>query len=157
MSASVFTYGTLMFDNIIKSLINRVPPSQIAIAYSFKRHSLLSRPYPAVTYASFDQFVVGRLFLTLTQNELEILDHYEGNEYNRIQINVKAINNNNNNNNNNQLVKQIKLIENQVIDIEKVEFVEQSAFIYVWGLTDDQLLPQDWNIDQFNEHTFNLF
>lgn len=46
MVNNVFVYGTLLFDEIIKSVIYRVPEYRMAKAHGFKRYKISKRLYP---------------------------------------------------------------------------------------------------------------
>ncbi|KAI3990338.1 hypothetical protein MKX01_037677, partial [Papaver californicum] len=45
---SVFVYGSLLADDVVKALLNRVPQNSAAILDNFKRFSIKGRVYPAI-------------------------------------------------------------------------------------------------------------
>ncbi|RZC71915.1 hypothetical protein C5167_035079 [Papaver somniferum] len=45
---SVFVYGSLLADDVVKALLNRVPQNSPAILDNFKRFSIEGRIYPAI-------------------------------------------------------------------------------------------------------------
>ncbi|KAB2027934.1 hypothetical protein ES319_D05G066500v1 [Gossypium barbadense] len=45
---NVFVYGSLLSDDVVRVLLNRVPPSSAALLNHFHRFSIKGRVYPAI-------------------------------------------------------------------------------------------------------------
>uniref|UniRef100_A0A7N0TWB0 Putative gamma-glutamylcyclotransferase n=1 Tax=Kalanchoe fedtschenkoi TaxID=63787 RepID=A0A7N0TWB0_KALFE len=45
---NVFVYGSLLADEIVRALLNRVPQSSPAILHNYHRYSIKGRVYPAI-------------------------------------------------------------------------------------------------------------
>ncbi|CAF2279207.1 hypothetical protein HID58_015487 [Brassica napus] len=84
---SVFVYGSLMADDVVRLLLNRVPPTSPGILPDFHRFSIKGRVYPAILPAQADK-VSGKVLFGITDDELYILDEFEDIEYERDNVNV---------------------------------------------------------------------
>lgn len=96
---TVFCYGTLLAPEVIQTLIGRVPPSTPAVLLgSFRRHPVKNFVFPGLVRASKGdaQRVQGILYRDLSVNEMERLDFFEGDEYEKIECEVEKLNENNN-------------------------------------------------------------
>lgn len=82
---SLFVYGTLQQPETLRALIGRVPASRPARLSGFRRGLMKGRSYPGIVPAK-GQCVDGRLLEGLTQPELQRLDDYEGEEYQRASV-----------------------------------------------------------------------
>jgi len=71
---TIFVYGTLMADEVLKLLLKRVPPSKPATLRAHRRHSIKGQVFPAIVPAEGGASVRGKVLLQLTRKELEILD-----------------------------------------------------------------------------------
>mmetsp|Transcript_3335 Transcript_3335/g.10999 ORF Transcript_3335/g.10999 Transcript_3335/m.10999 type:complete len:195 (+) Transcript_3335:114-698(+) len=62
---NVFVYGTLMADDVLLSLLGRVPPSVPALLRDFTRYAVQGCPYPGIVHERGGLVVgkVGRSFL----------------------------------------------------------------------------------------------
>ncbi|GBG86726.1 hypothetical protein CBR_g41790 [Chara braunii] len=87
---NVFVYGTLLADELLMALLNRVPESTFGYIEDYHRHSIIGRPYPAA-YRLPGGKIDGRLLLNLTKKELDILDWYEADEYIRLGVDVVVV------------------------------------------------------------------
>ncbi|CAI0438816.1 unnamed protein product [Linum tenue] len=83
----VFVYGSLMADEVVHVLLNRVPQSSSAILNNYHRCGIKGRVYPAIIPME-DKSVEGRVLCEITQPELEILDTFEAVEYERHTVEV---------------------------------------------------------------------
>ncbi|CAI5473877.1 unnamed protein product [Closterium sp. Yama58-4] len=79
-STPVFVYGTLMADEVLHALLDRVPTSAPARLPNFTRHSIKGRQYPAVVPKAQDS-VMGKLLLNLSPPEMSLFDAFEDVEY----------------------------------------------------------------------------
>ena len=61
---SVFVYGTLLSDEIVKSLLRRMPACKPAVLHGFKRMRLKDRAFPAIVPSDKDR-VVGKVSKSL--------------------------------------------------------------------------------------------
>ncbi|CAI6001166.1 unnamed protein product [Closterium sp. NIES-65] len=80
LSTPVFVYGTLMADEVLRALLDRVPASAPARLPNFSRHSIKGRQYPAVVPKAHDS-VMGKLLLNLSPPEMSLFDAFEDVEY----------------------------------------------------------------------------
>jgi hypothetical protein len=75
MSKYITTTATSQVDNILRSLLNRVPSSTPALLHGYKRFAVQTRKYPAIIPA--DEAVTDGLLLhDITSREMQILDNY---------------------------------------------------------------------------------
>uniref|UniRef100_A0A1J3I6B2 Putative gamma-glutamylcyclotransferase n=1 Tax=Noccaea caerulescens TaxID=107243 RepID=A0A1J3I6B2_NOCCA len=84
---SVFVYGSLMADDVVRLLLKRVPQTASAILPDFHRFSIKGRVYPAILPAEADK-VSGKVLFGITDDELYILDEFEDIEYTRENVQV---------------------------------------------------------------------
>ncbi|ESQ46423.1 hypothetical protein EUTSA_v10000361mg [Eutrema salsugineum] len=84
---SVFVYGSLMADDVVQLLLNRVPRTASAILPDFHRFSIKGRVYPAILPAEADK-VPGKVLFGITDDELYILDEFEDIDYERKNVQV---------------------------------------------------------------------
>ncbi|XP_010417192.1 PREDICTED: AIG2-like protein A isoform X2 [Camelina sativa] len=82
---SVFVYGSLMADDVVRLLLNRIPQTSSAILPDL--FSIKGRVYPAIQPAKADT-VSGRVLFGITDHELYVLDEFEDTEYERQNVQV---------------------------------------------------------------------
>jgi len=87
MSSNLFTYGTLQNAEVIAQVVGRSWPSSPALLEGYARYRVNDKPYPAIVEAPGAQ-VHGSLYSGVTQRELERLDDYEGELYERCSLRV---------------------------------------------------------------------
>ena len=90
MSASdtnLFAYGSLMIPDVLHRLLARQPVACPAVLSGYRRNKLLGRTYPGIVPAS-DHEVHGLLLQQLGETELDILDAFEDELYERISVTV---------------------------------------------------------------------
>ncbi|KAK8499347.1 hypothetical protein V6N13_010612 [Hibiscus sabdariffa] len=87
---NVFVYGSLLADDVVRVLLNRVPPSSAALLNNL--FSIKGRVYPAILPLQ-NSHVTGRVLLGLTDPELLILDEFEDVEYQRTSVEVSLLEN----------------------------------------------------------------
>eukprot|EP00877_Chromochloris_zofingiensis_P003464 jgi/Chrzof1/13118/Cz07g20160.t1 len=85
MPGNAFVYGTLLADEVVSLLIQRVPQTKPATLKGFSRHSVKRKVYPAIV-PSENSVVHGKVLLNLSDKELDILDVYESDEYYRAPV-----------------------------------------------------------------------
>ena len=84
---ALFVYGTLLFPSILERLLGHLPLSSPGRAEGYVARTMLGATYPGMVRSSSDA-VDGALLEALTNEELELLDAYEGWPYERVEIEV---------------------------------------------------------------------
>ncbi|XP_040247950.2 AIG2-like protein D isoform X3 [Aegilops tauschii subsp. strangulata] len=96
---SVFVYGTLMAEEVVRVLLGRVPPSSPALlpnqyvrACALRstppgRLSIRGRVYPAILPVDGSK-VPGKVWQGITDRELDVLDIFEDEEYVRETVGI---------------------------------------------------------------------
>ena len=74
MPGNAFVYGTLMADEVLKLLIQRVPVSRSAHVTGFTRYKVKGQVFPAIIPSEKTAKVNGKVLLDLTDKELHVLD-----------------------------------------------------------------------------------
>ena len=87
MNGNVFTYGSLMFDEVWRQVVSGDYRSAPATLHHHQRHALTGRSYPGVVAAP-DVRVAGRLYFDVNAADLARLDAFEGAEYRRDALQV---------------------------------------------------------------------
>ena len=88
-SSSVFVYGTLMAPQVLKVLLSRVPDMLVpAVLPNYRRHPVKDHVFPGIIPCSRGSATKGLLLQGLSENELKILDWFEGDEYVRREVKV---------------------------------------------------------------------
>lgn len=82
MNIPVFTYGTLLSEKVLNTVLGRVPERTDATLYDFIRHPICGQCFPAVVPSVGNQ-VNGKLLLQLSAAELVLLDAFEDPAYER--------------------------------------------------------------------------
>ncbi|XP_012442420.1 AIG2-like protein D isoform X2 [Gossypium raimondii] len=82
---NVFVYGSLLSDDVVRVLLNRVPPSSAVLLNHFHRFSIKGRVYPAILPVQ-NRHVSGRVLMGISDPELHILDEFEDVEYQRTRV-----------------------------------------------------------------------
>ena len=85
---NVFTYGTLMFPDVMKTVVGACSPGEAARAVGLRRTRLKGLIYPAV-YECRGAVVEGVLFQEVLETALPRLDYFEGDEYERREVSVE--------------------------------------------------------------------
>ncbi|XP_062101172.1 AIG2-like protein D isoform X2 [Humulus lupulus] len=119
---NVFVYGSLMADDVVRVLLNRVPLSSIALLNGFHRYSIKGRVYPAILPVE-NKKVSGRVLTGITEPELYILDTFEDDEYERHTVEVSLEDSSG------------KLL----------------AHTYVWSSIDDPNLYGEWDFEEWKQ------
>jgi gamma-glutamylcyclotransferase (GGCT)/AIG2-like uncharacterized protein YtfP len=120
MSApGLFAYGTLQLPEILAQVVGRSWPGSRAELVGYRRYALRGKPYPAIV-AEDGAHVVGLLYPGVSPLELDLLDSYEGELYERRLVTVH------------------------------VGPLTAPAFVYVLGEpSSEQLTAREWNLEQF--------
>lgn len=86
MTNNLFVYGTLVIDDVIRTLIDRVPTHETVAARGWRVARLPERPYPGLVPG--DGEAPGRLYTELTPAEWTTLDAFEDPVYSLTSIEV---------------------------------------------------------------------
>ncbi|KAJ1277856.1 hypothetical protein BS78_04G035300 [Paspalum vaginatum] len=121
---SVFIYGTLMAEEVVRVLLGRAPPSSPAVLPDHRRFSLRGRVYPAILPVR-GHAVNGKVLRGLTDRELHVLDMFEDEEYVKTTVEVSL----------------------PVSDASG----KSLAFAYVWGNQSDPDLYGDWDFEEWRK------
>ncbi|KAK5830321.1 Protein AIG2 -like protein [Gossypium arboreum] len=119
---NVFVYGSLLSDDVVRVLLNRVPPSSAALLNHFRRFSIKGRVYPAILPVQ-NRDVSGRVLIGISDPELYILDEFEDVEYQRTRVEVSLLKSS-----------------------DKLQ-----AHAYVWSNTSDPNLYGDWDFEEWKQ------
>jgi gamma-glutamylcyclotransferase (GGCT)/AIG2-like uncharacterized protein YtfP len=84
---NIFVYGSFQEPDIIHVMLNRIPEIVSATLPGFKRFRLKGRLYPCIIPSENGE-VHGKVLMGLTNDELENVDWVEGNEYERVFVEV---------------------------------------------------------------------
>ncbi|KAK8461757.1 hypothetical protein SEVIR_1G089200v4 [Setaria viridis] len=119
---SVFVYGTLMAEEVVRVLLGRAPPSSPAHLPGHRRFSLRGRVYPAILPARAHA-VNGKVIKGLTDRELHVFDLFEDEEY------VK-----------------------RTVEVSLTDTLERSlAYAYIWGNEGDPDLYGEWDYEEWRK------
>ncbi|CAL9170075.1 AIG2-like protein D [Musa acuminata AAA Group] len=117
---NVFVYGTLMADEVVRTILKRVPPASPAVLNDYHRFSIKGRVYPAILPVESKK-VKGRVLLGISDQELDKLDSFEDVEYERRTVEISL------------LEKSEKLLANA----------------YVWSDENDPNLYGEWDFEEW--------
>ncbi|KAM0264281.1 hypothetical protein ACHAQJ_000770 [Trichoderma viride] len=139
-----FFYGTLMAPEVFFSVCygDREPPKAIqdlhtftpAILDGYCRHRVRFADYPAII-AEEGHCVRGMYATGLTEANLQKLDDFEGNEYERINTKVRLL---------------------KWVGDKEVEGDLKEASVYVF-LNADELEKREWDFEEFREKKMKLW
>ncbi|KAL3747966.1 AIG2-like protein D [Eucalyptus grandis] len=127
-TVNVFVYGSLLVDDVVRALLNRVPPSSPALLPDFHRFSIKGRVYPAILPLP-KHTVSGKVLMGITVPELDMLDTFEDVEYTRTTV-------------------QVTLLDSS----DKLE-----AEAYVWSDKHDPNLYGDWDFEEWKQKHMDDF
>ena len=80
--SNLFVYGTLMFEPVIRELVETMPIHRVAEAHDVARLQFRDRDYPGLIESPGEN-VSGLLFTGLQPEVLEVFDRFEGSDYER--------------------------------------------------------------------------
>ncbi|XP_062234189.1 AIG2-like protein D [Phragmites australis] len=87
---SVFVYGSLMADEVVRAILKRVPPAAPALLPNHHRFNIKDRIYPAILPVESKK-VAGKVIMGVTDEELQVLDAFEDVEYTRTRVEISLI------------------------------------------------------------------
>lgn len=82
----LFVYGTLMVPEVVLRLLGHPLEMHTAQVKGYVRFRVKNAVYPGVVRSDPDAIVPGMLLSGLSASDWQILDDYEGSEYERISI-----------------------------------------------------------------------
>ncbi len=83
----VFTYGSLMFDEIWQCVVRGRYHSEPLELRGFVRKKVRAESYPALVKSDREEDKVrGRLYFAVNCADLQRLDHFEGAQYKRVSV-----------------------------------------------------------------------
>lgn len=81
---NIFTYGSLMFDAIWERVIGVEYEKHTARIHGYRRQALKNFTYPALIAGPEEEFVDGVVYLNVHPGDVNTLDRFEGEYYQRI-------------------------------------------------------------------------
>ncbi|OLL26339.1 AIG2-like protein [Neolecta irregularis DAH-3] len=140
MTQSVFVYGTLMHPVILERVIaSKQKVLEPAVLKDYFRFCVSQTDYPAVI-AETGQQVEGILIKNLNNKELERLDLFEGDEYQRISVNI--------------LMKSKEIVKGHVyvwiaVSLNYMKHISQKG--------KDRLLREPWHLEEFSQQKLHAW
>ncbi|KAG0482512.1 hypothetical protein HPP92_010596 [Vanilla planifolia] len=125
---NVFVYGTLLSDEVVNVLLQRVPRCSLAVLDGYHRFRIKGRVYPAILPIESKK-VTGRVIMGITDAEMNVLDSFEDEEYERKTIEVS-------------------------LDGDSGKLLAET---YVWRDKNDPALYGDWDFQEWEELHKNEF
>lgn len=83
-TSRLFVYGTLLLDEVIRLLIDRVPDNEVATAPGWRVVSLPGRIYPGLVRGNGT--ALGRVYINVTNDEMNTLDAFEDPDYQLVSL-----------------------------------------------------------------------
>jgi gamma-glutamylcyclotransferase (GGCT)/AIG2-like uncharacterized protein YtfP len=86
---NLFAYGTLMWPEVLESVTGERPGGRKAVLRGYRRLRVKGETYPVVVESEED-VVEGILYRGLSAAAFELLDRFEGAEYDRVHIDLNG-------------------------------------------------------------------
>jgi gamma-glutamylcyclotransferase (GGCT)/AIG2-like uncharacterized protein YtfP len=83
---NIFTYGSLMFPVVWQKVVRHEYQSTVASVHGFRRVCVRDGDYPALVLAPRAEPIYGRLYLSVSADDVARLDSFETNEYERVTV-----------------------------------------------------------------------
>ncbi|WP_346858847.1 gamma-glutamylcyclotransferase family protein [uncultured Draconibacterium sp.] len=122
----IFVYGSLLFNTITEALCGKTIESAEATLANYRRFAVKGADYPAIIPAEGYK-VKGKVLLNLDEKANDILNFYEGNEYERQKVSVKT------------------------------EAGPIEAEVYIWDGPLEALETCDWNENTFKKESLQYY
>jgi gamma-glutamylcyclotransferase (GGCT)/AIG2-like uncharacterized protein YtfP len=84
----IFTYGSLMFPPVWNRVVTGDYASQTASIHGFRRLAVRDKEHPALVIARGAAPIIGRVYLDVSNFDIERLDRFETNRYARVTVAV---------------------------------------------------------------------
>lgn len=149
---TAFFYGTLMAPPVLFRVIygsakpepwqEKMTTVRPAILESYQRHRVKDLQYPAIIPCQ-NATVRGSVCTGLTDGDIYRLDIFEGSQYERKKVQVRVLQN-------------VELDE-KASDIkpETEEIIEAETYVWKWPV--DELLPEEWDFEEFQREKMNAW
>ncbi|MCW3785458.1 gamma-glutamylcyclotransferase family protein [Plebeiibacterium sediminum] len=128
---NIFTYGTLMFTELVFALTGNRFQSMDAFIDNYIRYKVTTEnsneEYPAIIEKSGSN-VKGKVLFDIDDDSLKIIDFYEGDEYKRI-------------------IKPISLSDKTQMEV----------FVYVWNHEYSLAKQLNWDVDMFKTNHLKYY
>ncbi len=124
---NIFTYGTLMYPEVLDPLVSEKYMPQKSILNGYCRKAIIGEHYPGIVKKDASR-VEGVLYTNVSPKDLNKLDEYEGDQY--IRTSVKVILDGN--------------------SIRADTYVFQDRYLHL-------LSKKDWNPDDFEERYLHVY
>src|SRR5262245_16469921 len=82
---TLFTYGTLMYPEVLEALLLRTLSGTPAVLRDYERRRIEGKPYPGI-FPCAGASVPGVMYSELDRLTLELLDRFEGMLYSRVEV-----------------------------------------------------------------------
>lgn len=92
MYGHLFTYGSLMFPELLTAITGDHYQHIDAVLLEYSRFQLKNAKYPGIIASDASSQTCGRLYWRLKPRALELLDAFEGNLYERKRLQVQCAN-----------------------------------------------------------------
>jgi gamma-glutamylcyclotransferase (GGCT)/AIG2-like uncharacterized protein YtfP len=89
MPRHIFTYGSLMFPQVWQHVVRGNYRSAKATVDGYARYEIVAETYPAMT-AQADAMVSGILYFDVDEQDIAILDAFEGADYRRQTVRTQS-------------------------------------------------------------------
>ena len=89
----LFTYGSLMFPQVWSVVVRGDYKKQSARLHGHQRRSIKGETYPAAIVALAADYIDGQLYLNINDEDMQRLDQFEGNDYEKIKAPVTLADN----------------------------------------------------------------
>jgi gamma-glutamylcyclotransferase (GGCT)/AIG2-like uncharacterized protein YtfP len=86
---NVFTYGSLMFDEVWRAVTGRTRPSEPGQLIGFEAWKIAGQTFPGLAPAEGHR-VAGRVWREVADTELALLDEFESGIYDRLRVTVQG-------------------------------------------------------------------
>ena len=87
--SEIFVYGTLIFPQVMEAVTGRPHEGQTAKLHNFAAYKVVGDVYPGIWHLE-GVTTDGILYQDISPEDLEVLDRYEGEEYNRELLEVET-------------------------------------------------------------------
>lgn len=126
---TLFVYGTLMVKEVAEKIIGSYA-TETAILKNYKRFKIFigdeEMPYPAIVFDE-GKLTEGLLFRNLSDEYIDLLDQYEGEDYDRVRAKIET--------------------PTETLD----------AWIYVWNNPIGIELRGDWDVEEFKKKQLKTY
>ncbi len=128
MMINIFTYGSLMFNQVWRQVVKGNYKSKPGILIGYERRALKGEIHPCLIKGSPANKLEGIVYINVVDSDVQILDRFEGSEYKK--------------------VKETCLLRNGA----KVE-----TETYVWNGSLEWVSLEPWDAERFEKEEIQLF